>query len=64
VEAVAFWKESLEKYPAERIERAFKEHLRTSEFFPKPSQIIELLQEYAYDDGPTLVEKVRAQLKS
>jgi hypothetical protein len=64
--AVSFWKEELAKFSAEKIERAFREYLgdATNETYPpKPGDIKELIYGYLRDEAPTLVEKVRAQLK-
>ena len=64
--AVSFWKEQLEPYPAEKVERAFREYLgsATEETYPpKPGDIKELIHGYQADEAPTLGEKVRAQLK-
>lgn len=66
-EAVSFWKEELAKFSVEKIERAFREYLgdATKETYPpKPGDIKELIYWYLRDEAPTLVEKVRAQLKS
>lgn len=40
---VALWLKQLEPYPANAIEKAFEDFLAESEFFPKPVQILALL---------------------
>ena len=40
----------LEKYPWDRVKAALETILRTSPFFPKPSEIISLVEESAYSE--------------
>lgn len=37
------WLKKLERYPAERIEAAFELYLDRNEFFPKPAEILALM---------------------
>jgi hypothetical protein len=64
---VSFWREQLQGFHPEKVERAFREYLgdATQETYPpKPGDIKELIYGYLAEEAPTLVEKVREQLKS
>lgn len=43
---VQLWKELLADQPQAGLEWAFREHIRTSKFFPKPAEIIELVSSW------------------
>lgn len=64
--AISFWKEQLAEYPEGKVERAFREYLGSADndtYPPKPGDIKELIHGYQAEEAPTLVEKVRKQVR-
>jgi hypothetical protein len=61
---VSFWKETLEKYPVEKVDWAFRAYLERESFFPKPGQILTLIEEKIKSERhiPTVAEIYRANL--
>ena len=49
---VALWTELLSPYSQEAIRWAFRQHLLTEKFFPKPAEILEWCQQWERDHDP------------